>query len=187
MEELFEAFVRAIYRVDAQVVTVVVDLRSPLLTKIMNSVTGLGSATAGLVFVGLCYLAGWRREFRLSLVALALSGVIVTTLMVVVQRPYPPQPVCQTGGAETVAHSFPSGHAAAVAVYAMVARRSEVLPFVSTAILAVLIAISRFYLGTHYFSDTVVGVLIGVGTVLVAARLLETDRLAIPSILDEKA
>ncbi|QSG04643.1 phosphatase PAP2 family protein [Halapricum desulfuricans] len=178
MEQLLEEFVRAIYRVDAQVVALVVDLRSPLLTKVMNSVTGLGSASAGLVFIGLFHLAGWRREFRVSLVALALSGVIVATLMFAVQRPYPPQPVCQTGGAETVAHSFPSGHAAAVAVYATVARRSDVLPFVITAVFAVAIAISRFYLGTHYFSDTVVGVLIGVGTVLVAERLLDSDRFA---------
>ncbi|QSG13051.1 Membrane-associated phospholipid phosphatase [Halapricum desulfuricans] len=187
MEQLFEEFVRAIYRVDAQVVELVVDLRSPLLTKVMNSVTGLGSASAGLVFIGLFHLAGWREEFRVTLVALALSGVIVAALMVAVQRPYPPQPVCQTGGAETVAHSFPSGHAAAVAVYATVARRSEVLPFAIVAIFAVTVAVSRFYLGTHYFSDTVVGVLIGVGTVLVAERLLGSDRFAIPFLTGERA
>ncbi|QSG07824.1 phosphatase PAP2 family protein [Halapricum desulfuricans] len=187
MEQLLEEGIEAVQWLDTQVVELVVDLRSPLLTKVMNSVTGLGSASAGLVFIGLCYLAGWREEFRVTLVALALSGVIVAALMVAVQRPYPPQPVCQTGGAETVAHSFPSGHAAAVAVYATVARRSEVLPFVITAAFAVAIAISRFYLGTHYFSDTVVGVLIGVGTVLVAERLLDSDRFAIPYLPDEKA
>lgn len=182
MEQLFEEFVRAIYRIDAQAVELVVDLRSPVLTKVMNSVTGLGSASAGLVFIGLFYLSGWRREFRVTLISLALSGLIVGTLMIVVQRPYPPQPVCQTGGAETVAHSFPSGHAAAVTVYAMVARRSEVLPFTITAVFAATIAVSRFYLGTHYFSDTVVGVLIGIGTVLVAERLLNSDWVALPDV-----
>jgi len=176
MEQLLKEAIESVQWVDAQVVELVVDLRSPILTKVMNSVTGLGSASAGLVVIGLFYLSGWRREFRVTLLALALSGVIVATLMAVVQRPYPPQPVCQTGGAETVAYSFPSGHAAAVAVYAMVARRSDVLPFSVTAALAATIAVSRFYLGTHYFSDTVVGVLIGIGTVLVAKRLLDSER-----------
>jgi undecaprenyl-diphosphatase len=179
MEHLLEEFVQGVQWVDARVVELVVELRMPLLTKVMNSVTGLGSATAGLVFLGLFYLAGWDEEFRLSLVALALSGLVVGSLMIAVQRPYPPQPVCLTGGAETVAHSFPSGHAAAVAVFATVAQRSKKLPFLVTAALATAIAISRVYLGTHFFSDTVVGVVIGVGTVLLAERLLESERISL--------
>jgi undecaprenyl-diphosphatase len=168
-------FVEIVQQVDIRVVELVGDLRSPLLTKLMNSVTGLGSATAGIVVLGLFYLSEWEREFRTTLVGLALSGLIVGILMAAVQRPYPPQPVCQTGGAETVAHSFPSGHAAAVAVYAVVASRSKRLPFAITAGLGLLIAISRVYLGTHYFSDTVVGVLIGVGTALIAGHLVTAE------------
>lgn len=107
MEPLLEGSIEVIQGVDSRVVDLVAELRGPLLTKLMNSVTGLGSATAGLVFLGLFYLANWNREFRVTLIGLALTGVIVGTLMVAVQRPYPPQQVCQTGGAETVATSFP--------------------------------------------------------------------------------
>ena len=176
MEQLLEEFVQIVQWIDARAVELIVSLRNPLLTKVMNSVTGLGSASAGLVFLGLFYLADWEREFRLTLIALTLSGLLVGMLMVAVQRPYPPQPVCQTGGAETIAHSFPSGHAAAVGVYAMVARRSSTLPFTITSAFAVTIAISRIYLGTHYVSDTVAGVLIGIGTVLVAEQLVDSER-----------
>ena len=172
MEELVRAAAEWVVGVDTAVAEGVAELRRPLFTKIMNSVTGLGSVSAGLVFLGLYYLAGWRREFHLTLVALAVTGVIVATLMLTVRRPYPPQPVCMTGGAETVATSFPSGHAAAVAVYATVARRSERLPFAVVGPGALLIAVSRVYLGTHYLSDTVVGVALGVGTVLLAEQLL---------------
>lgn len=168
-------FVEIVQQVDIRVVELVGDLRSPLLTKLMNSVTGLGSATAGLVLLGLFYLSGWEREFRTTLVGLALSGLVVGTLMTVVQRPYPPQPVCQTGGAETIAHSFPSGHAALVAVYAVVAGRSKQLPFAITAVLGLLIAVSRVYLGTHYFSDTVAGVLIGIGAALIAEHFVTSE------------
>lgn len=184
MEQLLAEFVAAVGQLDVRVAELIAELRSPILTKIMNSVTGLGSVTAGLVFLGLFYLSGWERELRITFVGLALSGVIVATLMFVVQRPYPPQPVCQTGGAETVAHSFPSGHAAAVAVYATVARRSEHLPFAVATVLALAIAISRVYLGTHYFSDTVVGVLIGIGTAVVAERLVASERLTRDRLFD---
>lgn len=181
MDHLLHELVQFVLRIDAMAIDIVVELRSPLFTKVMNSVTGLGSASAGLVFLGLFYLADWQREFKLTLIALTLSGVIVGTLMLIVQRPYPPQPVCLTAGAETIAHSFPSGHAAAVSVYAMVAHRSKILPFVITTVFAVLIAFSRFYLGTHHFSDTVAGVLIGIGTVLVAERILESERFEVSS------
>jgi len=92
--------------------------------------------------------------------------------MLTVQRPYPPQPVCMTGSAETVASSFPSGHAAAVTVYAMTARRSEVLPFGVVSLLAGTVSVSRVYLGTHYLTDTVVGVGIGIAAFWLAAWLL---------------
>jgi undecaprenyl-diphosphatase len=177
MEELLRAVVEWVVAVDTAVAEGVADVRRPFLTKVMNSVSGLGSATAGLAFVGLFYLADWRREFRVTVVALAITGVVVATLMFTVRRPYPPKPVCATGGAETVATSFPSGHAAAVAVYATVARHSRQLPVAVVAPGALLIAVSRVYLGTHYLSDTVVGVAIGIGTVLLAERLLDGDHL----------
>jgi membrane-associated phospholipid phosphatase len=156
---------------DYHVVDLTLALRQPLLTKLMTSVTGLGSATAALVFLGVCYLADWTDELRSAALALALTGAVVGTLMLTVARPFPPGPVCMTSGAETVATSFPSGHAAAVTVFAMTARRSSVLPFGPVAVLAALIAVSRVYLGTHFFSDTVVGVLIGVAAFAAAVHI----------------
>ena len=157
--------------VDYQVVDLVLALRRPLLTKLMTSVTGLGSATAALAFLCVCYLADWTDELRSAGVALALTGAVVGTLMMTVERPFPPAAVCMTSGAETVASSFPSGHAAAVTVYAMTARRSSELPFGPVAVLAAAIAASRVYLGTHFFSDTVVGVLIGVAAFAAAVHV----------------
>ncbi|MEM4781045.1 MAG: phosphatase PAP2 family protein [Halalkalicoccus sp.] len=156
---------------DHRVVELMLAVRSPLLTELMVSVTGLGSATAALAFLGICYLAGWSDELRSATLALALAAVVVGTMMWTIQRPFPPSPVCITDGAETVTSSLPSGHAAAGAIYAMTARRSSVLPFGVVAVLAAVIAVSRIYLGTHFFSDTVLGVLIGVGAFALAVRL----------------
>jgi undecaprenyl-diphosphatase len=70
---------------------------------------------------------------------------------------------------------LPSGHAAAVAVYATVAYRSDRFPFFLVAGGALLCAASRVYLGTHYLSDTLLGVAIGVGSVVLARRLVRSE------------
>jgi undecaprenyl-diphosphatase len=158
--------------VDTWMVGVVLDLRHPLLTKLMASVTGLGSASAAVVLLGLCYLGGWRRELAVAAISLAMGGAVVVSLMALVQRPFPPQPVCVTDGSGVAPHSFPSGHATAVTVYALVSRRSETFPFGVVAALAATVAFSRIYLGTHFLSDTVFGVLIGAGAVLASRQLL---------------
>lgn len=170
MERLTDAVIDYVLWLDALAIELVLRLRSPLVTEIMNSVTGLGAVSAGLVFVGLFYLAGWREEFLVTLVALAITGTVVAALMAIVQRPFPPQPVCLSGEAATT--SFPSGHAAAVAAYATIARSSDQLPFGVTAVLAVLVAFSRVYLGTHYLSDTLFGILLGIAAAILARRLI---------------
>jgi undecaprenyl-diphosphatase len=156
---------------DRASMSLVVSFRHPVATKAMTSVTGLGSASAAVVFLGVCHLAGWERELRVAAVALAVTGVVVASLMALVQRPFPVQPVCITDEGLT-AHSFPSGHAAAVTVFAAVARESDTLPFGVVAAGAALVAASRVYLGTHYLSDTLAGVAIGVAAVALARRYL---------------
>jgi undecaprenyl-diphosphatase len=170
--QILADFLDYLVRIDTATMDAVVAARTPLLTKLLTSVTGLGSSTAALCFVGVCYLADWDEAFRHSLVALAITGVVVGTLMLTVERAFPVDPVCLTDGAETVATSFPSGHAAAVTVYAMTARSSEALPVGPVTALAALVAVSRVYLGTHYLTDTVAGVGIGVAAFLVAGWLL---------------
>lgn len=173
MEQLIRALLDYVLLIDDLTIELMVELRRPIITNVMASVTGLGSVTAGLVLVGLFYLAGWRDEFLITLIALSITGVVVASLMAVVQRPFPPQPVCLTDGSGTPTTSFPSGHAAAAAAYSMVARRSTELPFGAVSALAVMIALSRVYLGTHYLSDTVAGIAIGIVSVLIAERIRE--------------
>lgn len=171
MDGILAELLQVIVWLDHRAVEVTLAVRHPLMTKAMTSVTGLGSATAALVFLGVCRLAGWTDELRSAALALALASVAVVTMMWTIQRPFPPDPVCITGDATTVATSFPSGHAAAVAVYAMTARRSTALPFAPVAVLAASIAVSRVYLGTHYASDTLTGVMIGIGAFALAVWL----------------
>lgn len=155
-------FLTEIVAIDIATMDALVGIRTPILTKFMTSVTGLGSATAAVVFLGIFYLAGWRRELAVGAVAVGFVGLVVPALMSVAQRPFPSDPVCMTSGSGLAPHSFPSGHAAAVTVFALVSHASENLPFRVVTALAATVAVSRIYLGTHYLSDTVIGVVIGV-------------------------
>jgi membrane-associated phospholipid phosphatase len=170
---------------DQLVADLLVSIRDPAITKVMNSVTGLGSATAAAVVVGLFYLADWHEEVGTSVLALGLTGPVVLTLMGLIQRPFPPNPVCVTSG-EMVAHSFPSGHAAGVTVFALLAARSERLPFAPTVALAAMVAVSRMYLGTHYLSDTIVGIGIGAAAFFIATRWLTDSRKSIVTYLQNR-
>ena len=169
---MIDALLELVVLLDELTMDAIVALRDPLVTKMMTSVTGLGSATAALVLLGLFALAGWHEDAVLAAGALTIAGVIVGALMIGVQRPFPQDPVCLRAGEQLAAHSFPSGHAAAVTVYAMVARRSNHIPFLPVALLATAVSVSRIYLGTHYLSDTVTGIAIGVLAFLVARRVL---------------
>ncbi|WP_435073476.1 phosphatase PAP2 family protein [Halorubrum sp. HHNYT27] len=182
MHAQISAILSAIRGVDRLTAEFVAAIRSPFLTETMTSMTGLGSVTAGVVIVGLFYLAGWREEFVKSVVALSLLGVVVWALMSLVERPFPPNPVCVTEGDAGTTSSFPSGHSAAVAAYAAIAWGSDELPFAIAAGFAGLISFSRIYLGTHYLSDTLFGIGLGVVAVLFAEWVL--DRVGEEAILN---
>jgi undecaprenyl-diphosphatase len=74
--------------------------------------------------------------------------------------------------------SFPSGHAAtafAAATAVGVLHPRFRAPLLA---LAVLVAVSRVYLGVHFWSDVLVGSLLGAAIGLAAARLFQRDRRA---------
>lgn len=148
--------------------------RSPLLTNLMQKVSWLGTGGFELPFALL--VAGflwWRRRSgegrRYFLWGLA-GWALYAALKLVYQRPRP-SVVERLGGAGW--HSFPSGHAmlapilfvaAAVLVFADPHLQRFRIPALAIAWLASFaLAFSRVYLGVHYPSDVVAGLLAGSG------------------------
>ena len=147
----------------------------------MRVLTHLGATDVALPLVLLVAILLYRAGDRPALVALcgayAATQAIVTLVKVIVERARP-------DSAEALSHAggyaFPSGHSAtAVVVYgalALIAARHGGARVRATAIaaavaLAVLVGITRVYLGVHFPSDVLAGWLLGAAVLAVVWRL----------------
>ena len=171
---------------DQAVVMSVADHRTDLLNTLAVNLTALGSApvvTLIAVCVTLYAFAAGRQRIVLALLWTPLSFLLDDVLKLLFQHPRPTQAII----AIPDSYSFPSGHAvAASALYitlALIAAQSERRErprriVVGTGVsIAVLVAWSRVYLGVHYFSDVIGGLLLGgAGSIAAALVLSRTDR-----------
>ena len=164
-----------IQRVDDAWLRLMVSGRAAPVTAVAKALNVLGLVYVTVpVRIGIAgFLALRRRWWRLAAFAAAvvLSEVLIGTLKGVYDRARPPGSLVATSGA-----SFPSGHsvAATVTVVAVVIAlvppgRARVAWGAAAAVFSVLMALSRAYLGAHWLSDALAGVLLGASCALLAA------------------
>lgn len=111
---------------------------------------------------------------------LALAGSLVINNLILKNLVARPRPYEMVAGLMPLIprpadYSFPSGHtgssfAAAVVLYGQLPKKWGI----AALVLAVLISISRLYLGVHYPSDVLAGALIGSMIGLAVQRLAKT-------------
>lgn len=146
--------------------------RTPLLQAPMLELTALGTDVVITIVVGVSALFLWLTRHRHSAALLciaAVGGMLLNPLLKVgFDRP---RPHVFTWGTLVSSYSFPSGHAMNSAiVYATIAylaarlqrtRWARWLTGLTATLLIVLICASRLYLGVHYPSDVLAGVIVG--------------------------
>jgi undecaprenyl-diphosphatase len=145
---------------------------SPFLTTIMTEVTPLGTGIVVLTVVGVTAAFLWHTEHkhsaRLLLAATAGNILLNNALKLYFDRPRPDVFEWQTHAASS---SFPSGHAmSATVVYGTVgyllARLQKhvwarTITLLLTVVMIALVCLTRLYLGVHYPSDVLAGIVIG--------------------------
>ena len=167
-----------IQRVDDSWLRLMVSGRSAPVTAVAKvfNVLGLVSVTLPVRIVIAGYLA-WRRRwwhFAAFVAAIASSEILIGTLKGIYDRSRPTGSLVATSGA-----SFPSGHSIAASVTIVAAVIALVPPGrrrawwgAAAVAFSVLMALSRAYLGAHWLSDAIAGVLLGTSCALLAALVV---------------
>jgi undecaprenyl-diphosphatase len=164
-EEVLEGETR---RFDDATRTAVHQLASPGLTIAMRAVSFLGSTyflLALTILVVACFLLRhWQREAILFGITMAGAGLLDVTLKHAFHRK---RPVPFFNMVAPSSYSFPSGHAlasfcfygalAAILVTRLRSRRIRIALWTSSAVIILLIGLSRIYLGVHYTTDVLAG------------------------------
>ena len=162
---------------DGAVHSFMVDSRSAVPTGLLAAVSAITSPTVMSVVGGLVAVvwAVWKKELWRPAVligAMGLSVVLAAVIKFEVSRSRPPSADFLLGPDDAL--SFPSGHTLGAAVFASVlayllvsragTRTTTVLAYAGAAVLALLVAYSRLYLGYHWLTDVVasIGVALGV-------------------------
>ncbi len=157
---------------DESILTWIHQHESPGLTTFMREVTYLGTGSVVMVVVGVAALFLWHTEHKHSarlLLASTLGGIILNnTLKLIFHRE---RPTLFEWGTSVASSSFPSGHAmSATVVYGTVAylvarlqkhHWSRTLTLGGAFTLILMICFTRLYLGVHYPSDVIGGIIVG--------------------------
>lgn len=152
-------------------------MRNNFFDKFMYKFTDLGGAIASTIFTLILIIAG-DDKFKLigyeALVVLVISQVIVQSLKILLsrERPYKMIEKLNTFGIDLKDYSFPSGHT--TASFSIATTLSLNIPRITILvyILAILIGVSRIYLGVHYPTDVVAGVILGVSSSIIVHMFL---------------
>jgi undecaprenyl-diphosphatase len=162
-------------------------LASPALDALMNGATFVGSnlVIPPLFVLSVVVLLRMHRPGAVLFLAASSGGSLLLNALMKLffQRARPQLPWANV----LPDYSFPSGHtmnsvafylALAVIVWSIRGRRAGLIATVLAIGLAVLIGISRIYLGYHYFTDVIGGLLAGVSWVLICIAAFRAPPLA---------
>lgn len=175
--------------------------RTKTLSGVMLDITSLGTTSVVAMVVGVAALFLWLNQHKHSAILLLVStagGILLNNLLKLgFSRP---RPDIIPWATTATFYSFPSGHAmSATVVYSTVAylagrlqrtHRARLAVTVLAILVIAIICLSRLYLGVHYPSDVLAGIIVGLAWAGFCMATLEAIQLYArrnaPQMLEEE-
>ena len=162
--------------------------REPWLTNAMVEITSLGTGVVVMmtVVISALFLYVSNHKYSALLLLIATAGGLVLNMLLKLGFGRP-RPQLMEWGTHAASSSFPSGHAMnSVIVYGTVAylvarlqarHRVRVYTLFVAAVIILLVCVSRLYLGVHYPSDVLAGLIVGLAWAAFCMATLEAIQL----------
>lgn len=145
-------------------------IRTDFLNKLFEMITILGEETLIILLVAIIYYAFSKKKAKRLFFIVVTSTGINTIAKNIVKRPRPfaNGEITAIRQETATGYSFPSGHSQNIATLGTYfsERVRKVWFIVAASILILLVGFSRMYLGVHYPSDVIVGIILGVSVTI---------------------
>ena len=129
----------------------------------------------GLILASVAWWRGnkkWTRVFLSMLIALAIAGVVGRGIQIATGRARPSVRTEEVWNRfSSKYHAFPSGHVTASMAFFGVLFFANRRVAVACLPIPILIGFSRIYIGAHYLSDVVCGIILGILSAVLVARV----------------
>ena len=176
-------------RIDYGVLGALREVQSPGLDRLAVFFSMLGSEVLAVLMLVLIIVFGWKRRWG-AVVGLLVTVVGAQMLNNVLKDWFHRTRPRRWRGWPAEAFSFPSGHAMVAAAFylfvgylawRLLKGRTRIVCASFLVLIALLIGLSRLYLGVHYLTDVVAGYVAGIAwtdAVIIGGHLLTRRRLA---------
>jgi undecaprenyl-diphosphatase len=165
-----------VFMIDAWATPFLHGFASPAMDTVMSAITTLG--TVYVILPALVILGVWLlRTGRVRSLGFLVAAILGSLVIQVILKPFFARPRPGVPYAQILSdYSFPSGHTlsavvfyggVALVVWSLFGRRAGIAALAAATVIAIAVGISRIYLGYHFLTDVVGGILAGVALLLI--------------------